>query len=201
MIESRHDDIFTRHDDGPVRHFDALILGSGFAGSTLAMVLASQGMRTLVVDPKPHPRMSIGESSTPLADGMLRYLARRYGLPLLERLSTYAGCQKLAGASPAGRPRVGLKRGFTYYQHHRGQSFREIRLGEQSMLIAASRSDAGGDTHWLRYDVDALLAQEAENRGAVMAAGFTLSDIERSSATRDARIRLVLKKETDASTT
>ncbi|MEM9826063.1 MAG: hypothetical protein AAF958_05715, partial [Planctomycetota bacterium] len=47
----------------------------------------------------------------------------------------------------------------------------------------------------------ALLAQEAENRGAVMAAGFTLSDIERSSATRDARIRLVLKKETDASTT
>ena len=56
------------------RRFDVAIIGSGFSGSLLAWVLASQGRRVIVIDAAKHPRFAIGESSTPIADLLLRAL-------------------------------------------------------------------------------------------------------------------------------
>jgi choline dehydrogenase-like flavoprotein len=56
------------------------VVGSGFAGSLLARILAVQGHDVMLLERGTHPRFAIGESSTPLANLSLERIARRYGL-------------------------------------------------------------------------------------------------------------------------
>ncbi|HEV8400095.1 MAG TPA: FAD-dependent oxidoreductase [Gemmatimonadales bacterium] len=132
------------------------IVGSGFSGSVLARVLAVQGHRVVLIERGTHPRFAIGESTTPLANLALERLSRRYGL---------ADCYDLAahGRWLERYPDVmrGLKRGFTFYRHHRGEPFADRGLDSERLLVAASPSDAIADTHWLRADVDHHFVREA----------------------------------------
>lgn len=153
------------------------IVGSGFAGSILARVLAIQGHRVVLIERGAHPRFAIGESTTPLANLALERLARRYGM---------ADCYDLAahGRWLARYPDVmrGLKRGFTFYRHHPHQPFAEKSLDSERLLVAASPSDHIADTHWLRADVDHHFVREA------IAAGVDYRDhVELTSAEFDRR--------------
>ena len=65
---------------------DVAIMGSGFAGSLMALILERQGRRVILLERGCHPRFTIGESSTPLTNLMLEDLCRRYGLPRLAPL-------------------------------------------------------------------------------------------------------------------
>ena len=125
------------------------VVGSGFAGSLLARVLAVQGHDVVLLERGTHPRFAIGESSTPLANLTLERLARRYGLD---------DCYDLAahGRWVARFPEVrrGLKRGFTFYRHHAGRPFGCRGSRTERLLVAASPSDHIADNHWLRADVD-----------------------------------------------
>ena len=154
---------------------DVAIIGSGFAGSILAMILAKSGLRIALIDSMPHPRFAIGESSTPLADMILRRLARLHQLPSLEALSTWGTWQK-------NHPRLtcGRKRGFSYYRHQRGHVFSEHQLGEQSLLVAASANDDVADTHWYRQEVDSFLFQESLNLGVLEFIGHRIVAVDRS---------------------
>ena len=141
------------------------IVGSGFAGSLLARVLAVQGYNVVLLERGSHPRFAIGESSTPLANLSLERLGRRYGL---------ADCCQLAAH---GRwldhfpdVRRGLKRGFTFYRHHPGRPFANDGLASERLLVAASPNDAVADSHWLREDVDHHFVRQA------IAAGVDYSD-------------------------
>ena len=49
------------------RH-EIVVVGSGFAGSLMARVLAVLGYDVLLLERGTHPRFAIGESSTPLAN-------------------------------------------------------------------------------------------------------------------------------------
>lgn len=135
---------------------DVLVLGSGFGGSLLSMILARSGLRTAVVDRATHPRFAIGESSTPLADAVLLQLAREFDLPEIIPLAKY-------GTWKQQRPDLtcGLKRGFSYFGHVPEQIF----SANDQMLVAASTSDAASDTHWLRSEVDAWLVRRAKTHG------------------------------------
>ena len=55
-------------------------MGSGFAGSLMARVLAVQGYDVVLLERGAHPRFAIGESSTPLANLSLERLGTRYGM-------------------------------------------------------------------------------------------------------------------------
>lgn len=136
------------------------IVGSGFAGSLLARVLAVLGHRVVLLERGVHPRFAIGESSTPLANLSLERLARRYGL---------SDCRDLAahGRWVARFPelRRGLKRGFTFYRHHPGRPFADAGLDSERLLVAASPTDDVADSHWLRADVDHHFVREAERAG------------------------------------
>ncbi len=138
------------------------IVGSGFAGSVLARVLAVQGHHVVLLERGTHPRFAIGESTTPLANLSLERLSRRYGL---------SDCYDLAahGRWLARYPelRRGLKRGFTFYRHHPGEPFadRGGGLASERLLVAASPSDDIADTHWLRADVDHHFVREATAAG------------------------------------
>src|SRR5436853_2332140 len=120
------------------------IVGSGFAGSLLARVVAVLGYDVVLLERGVHPRFAIGESSTPLANLSLERIGIRYGLEDCYQLATH-------GRWLARFPelRRGLKRGFTFYRHHPDQPFANRGLESERLLVAASPHDFLSDTHWL----------------------------------------------------
>ena len=137
-----------------------VVVGAGFAGTIAARIARSQGHDVTLVDKGRHPRFAIGESSTPLAAIVLERLAARYRLADLHQLATYGRWR-----THLGDLRCGLKRGFTFYQHQRGQPFRGDATNTRRLLVAASPDDAAADTHWMREDVDAFLVRRARAEG------------------------------------
>lgn len=139
---------------------DVAVLGAGFGGCLTALILNRIGLKTIVVERGAHPRFAIGESSTPIADFVLRDLCRKYDLPRLEPLTSY-------GAWQEHYPEIvcGIKRGFSYFRHEQGKLFEPREDHANELLVAASNSDALSDTHWLRSDVDAFFADEVKHAG------------------------------------
>jgi tetracycline 7-halogenase / FADH2 O2-dependent halogenase len=138
---------------------EVAIVGSGFAGSLLARVLAVLGYDVVLLERGTHPRFAIGESSTPLANLSLERMGIRYGLPDCYHLATH-------GRWLAHFPelRRGLKRGFTFYRHHPGEQLVQ-RSPAERLLVAASPRDSLSDTHWLRADVDEHFVRQAVASG------------------------------------
>jgi FADH2 O2-dependent halogenase len=140
--------------------YDIAVVGSGFAGSLLAMIARRLGHSVVLIEKGTHPRVVIGESSTPLANLLLEELCVRYDLPTLKPLAKWGSWQR-------AHPEVacGLKRGFTFHHH--------LLEGERSfdpehkdqLLVAASPRNEISDTHWYRADFDHFLVQEAERLG------------------------------------
>ena len=128
---------------------EVAIVGSGFAGSLMARVLAVLGYDVVLLERGTHPRFAIGESSTPLANLSLERLATRYNLPDCYRLAAHG-----RWLEHFPELRRGLKRGFTFYRHHPGEPPDASRLSAERLLVAASPNDVVADTHWLRADVD-----------------------------------------------
>ena len=154
------------------------VVGSGFAGSLVARVLATLGHDVMLLERGTHPRFAIGESSTPLANLSLERIGRRYGLADCYRLATH-------GRWLVHHPDVrrGLKRGFTFYRHHPGEPLH----GDERLLVAASPSDEIADTHWLRADVDQHFVREAVAAGVDYRDRVELTGVDgtRLTGTRD----------------
>ena len=140
---------------------DVAIVGSGFAGSLTALALRSIGRSVVLLERGSHPRFAIGESTTPLTNLLLEQLCDRYGLERVRALSKWGTWQDT-------HPRIaaGLKRGFSFYHHEPGGSFRDDDDHRLQLLVGASPHDAIADTHWYRPDVDHLLVREAAQAGA-----------------------------------
>ncbi len=156
---------------------DVVVLGSGFAGSLLAAVLASQGRSVIVIDRGSHPRFTIGESSTPTADFLLRKIATRYGLDEVLPLTSFGSWQDTYPSVACG-----CKRGFSYIWHAGDQGFRATDDHACELLVAASDSRASADTQWYRPDVDAWFVDVARGRGARILENATVHSIQRMSA-------------------
>lgn len=149
------------------------VVGSGFAGSLLARLLALQGRDVLLVERDRHPRFALGESSTPLGNLVLERLAERYDQPDLRHLAAH-------GRWLEHHPDLlrGLKRGFTFYRHRRGQPFRNGPDNPARLLVAASPDDEIADTHWLRSDVDAHFAATARAAGVELSEETRLEEVD-----------------------
>ena len=140
--------------------YDIAVVGSGFAGSLLAMIARRLGRSVVLIEKGVHPRVVIGESSTPLSNLLLENLTTRYDLPALTPLAKWGTWQRTY-------PHVacGLKRGFTFHHHVLGASGPADPERQDQLLVAASPRDEIGDTHWYRADFDHLLVQEADKLG------------------------------------
>jgi tetracycline 7-halogenase / FADH2 O2-dependent halogenase len=132
-----------------VKSVDLVIVGSGFGGSLMAMIARQLGLSVVLLEQGKHPRMAIGESTTPLSNLFLENLSKTYNLPSLAPLSKWGTWQQ---AYP--HLACGLKRGFTFYHQDGNQ-----------LLVAASPNDRVADTHWFRADVDSFLVTEAQKLG------------------------------------
>ena len=140
--------------------FDIAVIGSGFAGSLMAMIAKRLGYSVVLLERGRHPRFTIGESSTPLANLLLEELATTYDLPRLLPLTKWGSWQR-----EYPQLACGLKRGFTFYHHRAGESFSSRTDRSNELLVAASPNDQVADTHWLRADVDHFLVKEAQSIG------------------------------------
>ncbi len=151
---------------------DVAIVGSGFAGSMMALALRAQGRSVALIERGRHPRFVIGESSTPLANVLLEELCDRYGLPQLRAFSTW-------GTWTRRYPEVGrgLKRGFSFFHHRPGELFRDDETHARQLLVAASPNDEVADTHWYRPDFDGWLVHEAQRAGTTYIDGTVLESM------------------------
>ena len=141
---------------------DIAVVGSGFAGSLVALALRRRNQRVVIVERGRHPRFVIGESSTPLANLLIEELADRYELPRIRAFSKWGTWRKTHR-----RIGVGLKRGFTFLFHRHGETFDDDERHGRQLLVAASPHDEIADTHWYRPDFDHALVREAETEGAI----------------------------------
>lgn len=158
---------------------DVVVLGSGFGGSLMSLILHKIGLRPVLIDRVTHPRFAIGESSTPIANLVLRDLATRYDLPRLVPLTRF-------GSARQTYPDVtlGLKRGFSYFHHETGRPFTPDDAHANELLVAASLDDHRADTHWLRADVDRFLVDEVRAAGISFFDDTTVTSFERSDGWR-----------------
>jgi len=140
--------------------YDIAIVGSGFAGSLLAMIARRLGRSVALIEKGTHPRVVIGESSTPLANLILEELCTRYDLPALKSLSKWGSWQQ-------AHPEIacGLKRGFTFHHHYLGDAHPPDPERKDQLLVAASPHNRISDTHWFRADFDHFLVQQAQELG------------------------------------
>ena len=139
--------------------YDIAIVGSGFGGSLLAMIAKRLGRSVILLERGVHPRVVIGESSTPLSNLLLEDLADRYDLPALKPLAKWGSWQKNYPDLACG-----LKRGFSFF-HHDGSDSRQRPSFADQLLVAASPHNAIADTHWYRADVDHFLLKQAISLG------------------------------------
>ncbi len=139
-----------------IERHEIAVIGSGFAGSLMARILARIGYDVVLLERGTHPRFAIGESTTPLANLSLERIARRYGMPDCYYLAAHG-----RWLEHYPHLRRGLKRGFTFYRHHPGGAVDSERLASERLLVAASPNDAISDTHWFRADVDHHFVREA----------------------------------------
>ena len=142
------------------RSYDIVVFGSGFAGSLIAMIARRLGYSVVLLERGKHPRITIGESSTPLTNLLLEELAVRYDLPAIRPFAKWGSWQR-------EYPQVacGLKRGFTFYHHQLGMPDAPDANRSHQLLVAASPHDAIADTHWYRADFDEFLVHEAQALG------------------------------------
>jgi tetracycline 7-halogenase / FADH2 O2-dependent halogenase len=140
---------------------DLAIVGSGFAGSLLALIARRLGYSVALIERGTHPRIVIGESTTPLTNLLLEKLCDRYGLPEIRSFSKWGTWQR-----DHAEVACGLKRGFSFFHHaldHKKVASIDDR--EKQLLVAASPHDAIADTHWYRADFDQFLMQAAVRAG------------------------------------
>lgn len=168
------------------RGYQVAIIGSGFAGTILARVLARQRLKVVLIEKGQHPRFALGESTTPLANLSLERLAARYRLPDLHRLAAH-------GRWMDSYPQLhrGLKRGFSFYAHAEGRPYANSADNEARLLVTASPSDRSADSHWLRADVDHHLVRQAIDEGVEY---FDHSTVERLEID-DRAVHLGLRRE------
>ena len=151
-------------------HFQIVVVGSGFAGSLMAMMAHRLGFSTALVERGQHPRFAIGESSTPLANLLLEEIAADYDLPAVRPLCKWGTWQKSLPHLACG-----LKRGFTFYKHELGKPFGPDPKRQKQLMVAASPNDEIADTHWYRQDFDHYLVQQAQTLGVTYFDGVELT--------------------------
>ncbi len=126
----------------------------------MAMIARRLGLSVLLLERGRHPRVVIGESTTPLSNLLLEELADRYQLPQLKPLTKWGTWQQ---AQPGLA--CGLKRGFSFFHHQPGAVHNATPMLDRQLLVAASPHEQIADTHWYRADVDSWLVEQATALG------------------------------------
>ncbi len=166
-----------------MNQFDVAIIGSGIAGSSLAAILAKNGVRTVVFEAKTHPKFSIGESMILETSETMRALADLYDVPELAYFSS-EHYLPLIGSSH------GVKRHFSYLHHKAGHE----QDPTQVLQAVIPKAPHGHELHLYRQDVDSFLTTTAVRYGATVLQNTPVRELEVGDA------KVTVKTDTDSVT-
>lgn len=147
--------------------YDVAIIGSGIGGSTLACVLARQGLSVIVFEGGTHPKFAVGESMILETSEMMRALAEFYDVPELAYFSS-ENYFKYAGFSH------GVKRHFGFVHHTLGQE-QDVRLSLQAVI---PKQPYGHELHLYRQDTDYFLTSTAIAYGATVLQNTLVAEVD-----------------------
>lgn len=146
---------------------DVAIIGSGIGGSSLAAILARQGLRVVVFEAGMHPRFAVGESMILETSETLRAMAELYDVPELAYYSSENFFSQIGTSH-------GVKRHFSYLHHDEG---RPQQL-QHSLQAVIPKEPHGHELHLFRQDSDAHLTAVAIAYGATVLQNMPVKDIE-----------------------
>ncbi len=146
-------------------YYDVAIIGTGIGGSTLATVLARQGLKVIVFEAGTHPRFAIGESMILETSEVMRAMAEYYDVPEMAYYSSenyygFIGTQH------------GVKRHFSFLHHFPGRK----QEPSQSLQAVIPKLPYGHEIHIYRQDSDALLTAVAISYGATVLQNTLVKD-------------------------
>jgi tetracycline 7-halogenase / FADH2 O2-dependent halogenase len=145
--------------------FDVAILGTGMSGSIVATILARCGVSVVMIDPKTHPRFTIGESTIPHTSLLLAILAERYGVPELDHLAYPDRIARHVATT------CGIKRSFGFVYHRPGAEHDR----RESIHFGTSSKD---ENHLFRQDIDMYLLHAAARYGAALRQGTGVAALD-----------------------
>ncbi len=148
------------------KKYDVAIIGSGMGGSTLAAILARQGLDVIVFEAGQHPKFAIGESTILETSEMMRALAKFYDVPELAYFSSenyldYAGTTH------------GVKRHFGFVHHEVGKE----PTPERTLQAVIPKEPYGHELHIYRQDSDSFLTSVAISYGAEILQNTSVKDV------------------------
>ncbi|MDP6449473.1 MAG: NAD(P)/FAD-dependent oxidoreductase, partial [Lentisphaeria bacterium] len=132
--------------------YDAIVVGSGPAGSTAACGLAQRGRRVIVLDRESFPRYAVGESMLPFCYFPLREIG------MLEKMKASTFVNKCSVQFVREDGRVSAPFYFVDHMHH----------------------EAGKTWQVERSEFDAMLLDHARESGAEVRTGVTVTDLLRN---------------------
>ncbi|GAA2468111.1 NAD(P)/FAD-dependent oxidoreductase [Winogradskya humida] len=147
---------------------EVTVLGSGIGGSTVAAILARQGVSVALVDGAKHPRFALGESTIGETSFLMRLLAARYDVPELAQVSTSGGIRQHASH------RCGIKTNFGFVYHRPEQEHDPYEVTQCSV----SEGPFGPESHLMRADIDQYLFNAAVRYGAVAREGVRVANVD-----------------------
>lgn len=156
--------------------YDVAILGTGFAGTSLAAILARHEVSVLLIDAGTHPRFAIGESTISYTSMLMEVISIRYDLPEFMHLASFRNVQKYVSSSS------GLKRNFGFVYHREGKNQDPTEVNQ--FVIPKTLFY---ENHLFRQDIDAYLLHIAMRYGASACQRTKIAEIDID----DARVRLV----------
>lgn len=147
--------------------YDVAIIGSGIGGSTLAAVLARNGLSVIAFEGGTHPRFTIGESMILETSEAMRALAVFYDVPELAYYSSENFYNDIGTSH-------GVKRHFSFVHHTSGQHVDPHR----SLQAVIPRMPYGHEIHIQRQDSDYFLTTVAISYGATVLMSTLIQDID-----------------------
>lgn len=147
-----------------MQQYDVIIFGTGITGSALGLILARQGVRTLLIDRQPHPRFALGESLLKPTVLWMRAMAARFDVPALAALANLNRIH--AGIAPTS----GVKKSFGFVRHEPGNP--QV-VAQWWANIAMSYAEDVLEGHLFRQDIDAWLHAQAVAAGCESRVGET----------------------------
>lgn len=149
-------------------HYDVIIGGSGIGGSTTAMILAENGLDTLMVEAESHPRFAIGEGLLPQSSMWMWIIGEYFDIPEVQYLSD---TDKIVDHIT---PSCGIKHSIGFIYHNEGESF----SGDHCHQLIPPDVPLYSEGHLLREDIDHYLVQSATEYGVDYVEEAPVTDVE-----------------------